>query len=837
VVAVDAAGNTTTHTTSLPKDTVAPGTPVLTFPTINGSSASAAPVSGTVAGSFTEVEVWVTDPAEHETLHKHLTPSGGGFTTTFDLSALDEGPLTAHAQATDGSNVSPVATLVATKDTVAPGAPGFAPPQYVNIATAASVPLTGTSEPGSSIALTVTSSGGAGQVTKTIPVSGSGTWTAGPDLDLHTLADGTLTFTAVATDAAGNAGTPATHTDVKDTQAPATPSAPGVVYTATTTPTVTTTGSRALGDAMAVTITSDGDSGVAHATGADPATDSTAYSIPVEVSGLADGTLAAVVRETDAAGNVSAASPAATVIKDTTALAFVSSSPAVEQSVADPAAISATYNEQLSLGNSTVALKAPNGNLVSHGAASQSDDKKTISFSPSSQLAEGSGYDAIFAVKDASGAEAVTTHVLFTVDRTAPLKPTAPTLGDVTAGNVTVVPVSGIAVEPGGTVTIAVTDGIHTVSATAPAAAADAAQPGGWSTVMNLSPLTDGGISAKVEQTDEAANASPLSDPATATKDTLVPAAPTLHWSANALAGHQTVTFSGGGEVDQMVHVYVDDTLSTTPAVGAITPTGSDGLWSTSLDVSSLHEGSLTATAWVTDEVGNIGATRMVGAVKDTSVPTVSLTSPAGLFTLGRIGAHWSGGDTGSGVAAYDVRYAHADRGKALSSYRRPAAWQGLAPGVGSVTGTTKPGATDCFEVRVRDTAGNVSGWTAPRCSTVALDDRALTASPAWKRINGGGFYRGTATTTTIHGATLTLPRTTLDRVAFVARHCGSCGTVTVYVGSTLVKKVNLQSATTRAHVLTLLPAFSRRTGVVTLRVTSVSGETVQIDAIGTSRL
>jgi hypothetical protein len=107
-------------------------------------------------------------------------------------------------------------------DTTPPAAPTVTAPAYVNSANVTSVPVSGTTEAGASIALTVTDAGAAHTVTKTVTANGSGVWNA--DVDLSSFAAGTVSYRAIATDTAGNQGnpaTPGTATSVKDVTVPA----------------------------------------------------------------------------------------------------------------------------------------------------------------------------------------------------------------------------------------------------------------------------------------------------------------------------------------------------------------------------------------------------------------------------------------------------------------------------------------------------------------------------------------------------------------------------------------------------------------------------------------
>ncbi len=104
-------------------------------------------------------------------------------------------------------------------DATAPGAPVITAPAYVNTANVSNVPVTGTAEANSTVVLTVTDAGAAHTVTQTRTANGSGAWSA-TTLNLTTFNAGTITYSARATDAAGNTGVPGTASSVKDTTVP-----------------------------------------------------------------------------------------------------------------------------------------------------------------------------------------------------------------------------------------------------------------------------------------------------------------------------------------------------------------------------------------------------------------------------------------------------------------------------------------------------------------------------------------------------------------------------------------------------------------------------------------
>lgn len=109
---------------------------------------------------------------------------------------------------------------VAAGDTTRPDAPGVTAPQSVSLANVASVPISGTAEPGTSVTVTVGDAATPKHTASQVLTAGSnGQWTAA-NFDLTSFADGTITYMAVAADAAGNVSDPGTATSKKDAEAP-----------------------------------------------------------------------------------------------------------------------------------------------------------------------------------------------------------------------------------------------------------------------------------------------------------------------------------------------------------------------------------------------------------------------------------------------------------------------------------------------------------------------------------------------------------------------------------------------------------------------------------------
>ena len=220
-------------------------------------------------------------------------------------------------------------------------------------------------------------------------------------------------------------------------------------------------------------------------------------------------------------------------------------------------------------------------------------------------------------------------------------------------------------------------------------------------------------------------------------------------------------------------------------------------------------------------------------ALVDTVAPRVAMTSPRTAFvSSSAITVSWTASDTGSGLLSSELRW---QRGLAtvgaLSAVVYPPTWKTLA--ATSLTYSGSPGYRYCFAVRARDKVGNVSAWSSVACTTIPIDDRALTASKGWNRATGSGWIARTYTSTTRNRATQTLGKAVRARqLGVVAATCPSCGKVAFYVGTKLVGRLSLVSPTSRIRLL-LLPRFATaRVGVIKIRVTSRSGKLVRLDAI-----
>jgi hypothetical protein len=214
--------------------------------------------------------------------------------------------------------------------------------------------------------------------------------------------------------------------------------------------------------------------------------------------------------------------------------------------------------------------------------------------------------------------------------------------------------------------------------------------------------------------------------------------------------------------------------------------------------------------------------------------PTVRRTGPSTYgTTAGRVRFTHAGGISSSAVKSYDVRWRRARWDGSFGDWTRPAGWQAT-----TATGVTKGlsgGWTYCVQVRSRNRAGQLSGWTGGRCLARALDDRRLTPSTGWASGTSATWYQDTIRSTTRKGATLTRTGVRVRRVGVVATTCPTCGKVAVLVDGRRIGTVDLRSAAYHRSQVRMLPAVKRERATVTLKVRS-SGRLVQVDGLVLSR-
>lgn len=215
----------------------------------------------------------------------------------------------------------------------------------------------------------------------------------------------------------------------------------------------------------------------------------------------------------------------------------------------------------------------------------------------------------------------------------------------------------------------------------------------------------------------------------------------------------------------------------------------------------------------------------------DTTDPTAALTALPRTSFRSSVTIRWLGKDD-RGIGSYDLRYRTAEQDEPLRGYTYPSAWQRTS--ATAVASSIRAGATYCFSVRARDTAGNTSTWSTERCTARPVDDRAFNVRGSWRKKAGPAYYMGTARTTRDRGSVLTLP-VARGRMALVASKGKGYGEITVGYNGKTVATIDLRARRASHRQLLRLPFFAPAKGTVSLRSAS-GGKFVNVDGLLTAR-
>ena len=588
--ATDAANNTSaeSNTNAFTVDTTPPAAPVVLTPASGSTTNDNTPTyTGTAEANST-----VTVNVDGTPVGTTVASASGTWSFT-PAAALADGPHTVKATATDAANNTSVEsnTNTFTVDTTAPAAPVVTAPANGSTTNDNTPTYTGTAEAGSTVTVIVD-----GTPVGTTVASASGTWSFTPVVPL---ADGPHAVKATATDAVGNTSLDSnTNTFMVDTGGPAAP----VVTTpanASITNDNTPTYSGTAEAGSTVTVIVDGTP-----VGTTTANGSGAWSF-TPTAALADGPHAVKATATDTVGNTGPESNINTFTVDTAPPAApVVTAPANGSTTNDN---TPTYSGTAEAGSTVTVIVdgTPVGTTTANGSGAWS-------FTPVAALADGPHTVKATATDAANNTSAESNTNTFTVDTTAPAAPVVLTPANGSTINDNTPTYSGTA-EPGSTVTVIV-DGSAVGTATADGS-------GAWSFTPTAG-LTNGLHTVKATATDAVGNTSPESNTNTFTVDTDVPAAPVVLTPANGtITNDNTPTYSGTAEAGSTVTVFVDGT-----SVGTTTANAS-GAWSLT-PATALADGPHAVKATAMDAVGNTSPD------SSTNTFTVDTTAPAAPVVL-----------------------------------------------------------------------------------------------------------------------------------------------------------------------------------------------------------
>ncbi|KNC17650.1 hypothetical protein AC790_01395 [Pantoea sp. RIT-PI-b] len=566
--------------------------------------------------------------------------AGADGSWSFTTPTLTDGQHSLSVTATDAAgNTSAASNPVGfTVDTVAPDA--VAGLTVVNNSGSTAQPITnggatndttpqlsGTAEAGSIITIR-----DGNTVLGSVTVGSNGAWS----FTSPALSQGSHTLSITATDAAGNSSTPTTITFTVDTQAPAAATelslsdnsgnnsgnVPNGSSTDDNTPTLS-----GRGEAGAVVSVYDGQTLLG--TAVVGANGSWSFTTPT----LSNGSHSLTVTLTDAAGNVSPASPAyevnvqAGIPPATTSFEITDDTGSTLVQLSNGASTHDNTPTLSGLATAGALITLYNGTTVLGSVVADSDGQWT--FTPGT-LADGS-YALHTSVTDTGGNVTQTPTISITIDTVAPAAAGGIQLSDndgstlqpIASGGATntTTPVLSGTAEPGSTVTVR--DG-STVLGTA-----TVGSNGTWS--FTSPTLTEGNHSLTTTVTDAAGNVGPASSPITFTVDTQAPAgasnvvisdnvgSTTGPITAGGTTDDSTPTLTGNGEANAIVKIYDGTTL-----IGSVT-VGTNGSWS--FTTPTLSNGSHSLSVTLTDAAGNVSpATTGVGFTVNAGVPPTTST-------------------------------------------------------------------------------------------------------------------------------------------------------------------------------------------------------------------
>jgi hypothetical protein len=758
--AADAAGNisATSGTFSITIDTAAPSAPSITG-IVNDTGASSSDgitndqtlvLNGTAEANST-VAVTRTGTGVIGTV---TADGSGNWTFNYTGTTLVGGSYSFTATATDAAgNVSaPSATFNVTIDITAPATPAITgiatdtgSSSSDRITNDQTLVLSGTAEANSTVTVSRVGVGVIGTTT----TNGSGNWSF--DYTGVTLAQGSHSFTATATDVAGNiSGASATLTVTIDITAPNAPIIAGIASDTgssatdgiTSDQTLALNGTAEANSTVTITRIGVGVLGTAIADGTGN------WTFDYTGTTLSAGTHSFSAMATDAAGNASGASSTFTVTVDVAAPA----APVISGIINDTgvnATDGVTSDTSIILLGTAEANSVITVTRVSVGVigTTTADASGNWSFDYTGTILTAGTYSFTGTAKDAAGnISAVSSAFTVTVDNVAPAAPaitaiasdTGTSSSDRLTNDQTLV-LSGTA-EANSIVTIS-RSGVGVLGTTT------ANGSGNWTFDYTGTTLIEGSYSFTATATDNAGNVSPASAAFTVTIDLTAPAAPAITAFAtdsaslgDGITNDNTLTLSGTAEANSTVQLYEGLTL-----LGTTTATAG-GAWS--LTTTVLADGAHTFSAKAVDVAGNTGPSSAAYTV------TVDTTAPAAPLQLDLADSSDTGGSQTdnvtfvttplfTGTAEANSTVSIFDGATALGTTTADASgnWSFLTPDVKALS-STPGGSSHVITAKATDAAGNVSVSSAS-LNIIVADQGKLGAvavtNQAPKPVNPGG--------------------------------------------------------------------------------------------------
>ncbi len=547
--ASDAAGNKSTgNSVSVTVDNTAPAAGTLSFTGLSDSGSSASD-GITQDGSFS---LSLVGSEAGSTLSYEVSTDGGTTwtPTTASQSALADGSYSFRATASDAAgNKSTGNSVSVTVDNTAPAAGTLS---FTGLSDSGSSASDGITQDGS-FSLSVVGSEAGSTLSYEVSTDGGATWTP-TTASQSALADGSYSFRATASDAAGNKSTGNSASVTVDNTAPAAG-------------TLSFTGLSDSGSSASDGITQDGSfslSVVGSEAGStlsyEVSTDGGATWTPTTASqsALADGSYSFRATATDAAGNKSTGNSASVTVDNTAPAAGTLSFTGLSDS-GSSASDGITQDGSFSLS----VVGSEGGSTLSYEVSTDGGATWTPTTASQSALADGS-YSFRATATDAAGNKSTGNSASVTVDNTAPAAGTL-LLTDLSDTGAT----DGITQDGSFSLSVVGNEGGSTLSY-------EVSTDGGttWAaTTANQSALTDGSYRFRVIATDAAGNISPPQASSTVLVDTVEPTLVITHDAGSLAAGTFVLTFQFSEAVTGFDASDIALSAGTQGAFVAISPT------------------------------------------------------------------------------------------------------------------------------------------------------------------------------------------------------------------------------------------------------------------------
>ena len=369
------------------------------------------------------------------------------------------------------------------------------------------------------------------------------------------------------------------------------------------------------------------------------------------------------------------------------------------------------------------------------------------------------------------------------------------------------------------------------------------ASPGGATCVWTSGPLTctitglaNGTAYTFSVTATNVAGAGPASGPSPSVVLTPVPGAPTgvVATPAASIAGALAVTWSAPDPGDSPISSYAAFAYApgTSTALAGCTSGTPVNAPTTQCTITGLANGVTVVVRVSATNASGQGLPSAPSAPATTlNLAAAAVVALPSWTTLPLVQVSWRATPGTYAIASYQVRYRQSSWS---GPFGLPVIWKSRTTAT-SAAFAPAAGYTYCFSARATDQRGLTGPWSSERCTAAPLDNRSLLHSGGWASGTGSAYYRGTWTRAYAYGAKAVRASVRAKRIVLVATSCPTCGTVRVYLGSTLLRSISLYSATTiNRRVFSVATFSSIRSGTVTVKLSS-SRHRVIVDGLGIS--